>query len=233
MVDFEEGLLTAASLGIDVPVIQPKCEEDILRILETPESVIEEIHEVEKFKDYEVETWAFDSLTSMQSLLLGCTYRPATDNLPERKGTGILGVTRVRYFEGEPQIEDFVIVMGKIIGFMNAVRQMRYNTIVTCHSELEKTEDSPKGLNVEQSRVKHGGYPSVIGKIRYRLGGLADFFLYMEAVRRGNSLQYKAHTINQDVWKARNRMQEVLPHEIEDPTFDKIMGYYREARSKE
>jgi hypothetical protein len=229
LVDFEEGSLTADGLGMNVPLLRPESWEDILRILEAPELVIEEIHKIERFKDYEVKTWGFDSLTTMQRMLLGHAPRDATDTLPARKGKNIMGVARNRAKELTPSIEDYGILVAMLEQFMNAVRQMEYNTIITCHAEISETEASPKGLNVDPSKVKFAGYPSVIGKLKYRIGGLADFFIRLETVRRGNELKYYAHCIQSEVWRARTKVANFLDAKIEDPTFDKFVEVYQKA----
>lgn len=229
-VDVDRGRLTLLSMGVDVPIVEDVVEDDIIRIIEDPEYVIKDIQRTQKFKDYDVKTWVFDSATSLQAELMGKpTIRDKQKNILQA-GRGIMGVDRNRGTEREPSIEDYRALNHKMLGFFNGVRNMKYNTIITAHAALDDIEeDSDRTLSERgRSPTKKMGLPVLTGKLKYHADNLCDMFLFFEAKNKGNGkMEYSCFTLPHGPWHARNRFKG-MEYKIVDPTFDKIVNVNKE-----
>lgn len=228
LIDFEEGYLTAEVEGYDIPVLQPKVESDLLKILEAPHIVQKEIQEA-GFPGYEVKTWIYDSASSMEDWLLGEPARPVTGDLPAKPGKGIMATARRRQ-NNEPSIEDYRELRSKMLGFFNMVRQMPYHTVITAHAQIREDEASPKGLGANPNEQTSMGLPSLTGRLKYHADNLVDLFLYCESRRVSNRMEYKAWPIPHGMWHARTRIASKLTDPIVDPSFEKILAAYEAAK---
>ncbi len=223
LVDFEDGYLTAETGGFGhVPLLQPKSREDYLRIIEAPEVVASEV--AEACDGYKVETWIFDSATSLSTMLMGKSQRG------DKPGYGIMGEMRSRVDADCPSIEDYKMLNLYMTEFFNTVRQMPYHTYITAHSCLDKTEDSPRGLGVPESLVKYAGYPVLTGKLQYNAGNLADVYIYMETHIKAGEQVFTAHLRKYGTYNARHRLGAGTPARIDHPTFEKLWTIYNERR---
>lgn len=223
LVDFEDGYLTAETMGLgNVPLLQPKTIEDLLPILENPGRIVAEIKEA--CDGYEPETFIFDSATTLQTMLMG------RENRPKEPGIGILARQRNRTAPNTPSVEDYKELNLMMTGFFNLTRQMAYHTVITAHACMQETEDSPKGLNVDQSRVRYKGLPVLTGKLAYSAGGLADMFIYMESKPKGDGTIHTAHLRTTGTYEARHRLGEGAPSRIDNPKFTDLWNIYEKAR---
>ena len=220
LVDFEDGSLTAVGMGLgDTPIIRPghldaAPQDSLLEILKYPEEIVKSHYDS---TGYMIETFVFDTVSSMQDVLLGQSYIAETKTKPGQAARGILGISRNRVTEGEPSLEDFKSLHNQVRGFFNLMRRMPYHTIATCHVELNETPDSPKGPNVPFSQKKFAGYPSLTGKLRYNAAGLADFVLLFQ--REGTDKPvFSCYTKKFRNFEApRTRMN--LKYKIDNPKF--------------
>jgi len=221
LVDFEDGSLTAETMGKGhTPMLQPRTYEEVQRILEAPDAVASEI--AAACDGYKVETWVFDSATSLNMLLLGSPESEWS------KGYGLLNERRERpHGPLAPSIEDYKILNLEMLKFFNLVRQMKYHTVITAHAKLDKTEDSPKGLNAPDSQVRYSGYPILTGDLKYGAANLADLTIYMEDANG----KYSAHLRRYKQWNARHRLGDGVDARIDDPTFAKLWKIYEERRA--
>ncbi len=223
LVDFEDGSLTAETMGKgDIPMLQPSSYSDVQRILEAPDVVASEI--ADQCNGYEVKTWIFDSATSMGVKLLGA---PASE---WRDGYGLLSEQRNRTDPMSPTIEDYKLLNLEMVSFFNLVRQMPYHTVITAHAGLDRTEDSPKGLNVKEDKVRYSGFPILTGALKYGAGNLADLYIYMDTRPKGTDVAHFAHLRKIGSYNARHRLGPGVPPSIEDPNFTKLWTIYEQRR---
>jgi hypothetical protein len=217
-VDFEEGHLTAKTMGKgDVPLLQPRSYEEVQRILEAPDVVASEI--AEACDGYKVETWIFDTATGTERRWMGS---PKTE---WSEGYGLLGESRNRVHELCPTIEDYKILNVEMVKFFRLVRQMPYHTVITAHAGLDRTPDSPRGLNVPDSRISLAGYPVLTGSLKYAATNLADLSMYMEQVR-GTFTSYLVPTKK---FNAKHRLGDNTPDKIENCTFQDLWQLYERS----
>lgn len=230
LVDFEEGYLTALALGYDIPRLVPEDEDDVIRIITDTDAVVEMIHQDERFREYEPKTFIFDSATALEQLLLGYPSRRDSNKRVIRVGKGIMAIDRNRQNE-RPSIEDYGDLSGKMVGFFNGVRQMPYHTVITAHAHIGEVEADNNRTLSEKSRTssRNMGLPALTGKLQYRADNLADFFLHLSAERKGKEIEYVASTIPSGLWHSRTRIAGIIPHEIKDPTYEKLVSYYNNA----
>jgi hypothetical protein len=230
LVDFENGYLTATSMGLNVPVIQPETEEDIWRIFMSPKTIIKEIHKV--FPGYEVKTWGFDSATSLQWKLMG---RLPTKADPDRgieadPGSGILSVSRNRV-DNQPSIEDYRALSEKMTRFFNCCMGMEdYDVVVTAHSIIDEKEESPKSPKVPETKKTFGGYPNIVGKLKYHVGGSTDMFLYLEQDVVNDKPRHTAYSLKTGMYGARTRFEQRIDYKILNPSYQKLKDVYDKAR---
>jgi hypothetical protein len=233
LIDFEDGYLTAEELGVNVPLVRPTTEEEFFSILEYPKEFEKELHRVEGFEDYQVKSFGVDTLTSLQTFLLGRPFVPAHNGRDPVQGRGILGTQRNRVEPDEPSLEDFKSLNVKMRKTINLARAMSYNTILLAHAAPDKTPESPKGPNVRPEMVEFRGYPDLVGKLKYNAGGLADMYLYMDRIVRQRKPVFRMHTIPNGNWEAKTRLASRLEPTIEFPTYDTLRAAYDSVTKRE
>ena len=189
--------------------------------------IIEMVNADPKFKDYEIEVFAYDTVSSMEELILGESPRATSDALPASTGSGLLKIPRRRDGSFEPAMGDYKALINRTKAFLRRVREMPMHTIITCHANRHETADSPRGLTVPVEHKQFGTFPALTGDNRYSCAKLHDFFLYMEQVQG----QFTTHTVNRGDFKARTRMMHHLPAAIKDLKFWDLKKVYDKARA--
>ncbi len=219
---------TAADMGLSgkIPVIELKTEEEMIYSCTYPKDIVAMVNNDPKFKDYQVQVFGYDTVSSMEEVILGEQPRVQTKLMPASPGYGLMKVGRKRDGAFEPALGDYKALVNRTKAFLRRVREMPMHTIITCHAEREVTEDSPKGMDIKDSDKSYGIYPSLTGKNRYSCAKLHDFFLYMEQI---NGTFY-THTQNRGSFKARTRMMSKLDAQIKNLNFWKLKEVYDKAR---
>lgn len=182
LVTGEEGTLTLAARGLNIPVLYIDNENEFRGIVERPDLVtLNVIQKIPGFEAYQPETWAFDTLSRLQYRIMGEGRRKGIEafdgvKLDDRAGYGILGSG----LERSPEIKDYGQFNSKMKSLLSMIEQMPYHTIVTAHAGIDLTEESDKRLNAKNDDQTYMGYPQMIGSLKYDIAGLvSDFFVYL------------------------------------------------------
>ncbi len=230
----EQGYLTVTEFGRDFPVIQVKSLDDIEEVVYYPDSIMTKLKEaVPKFKDYEYHTFVFENINYVQELFLGQASKTDPDTKAViRPATGIMKLPHSRKVPGTPEIKDWGVLSRLTKGFFKGVRNMPFHTVMTVHAGLSETEESPKGIDVPASEKDFAGFPDVYGQMKYKAGGLADFYFYLKRVKRGGKLQYMAYTVPDGKFEGRSKIASRLPGEIDwsnKNIYDIVQGHLTKA----
>lgn len=222
---------TAADMGLSgkIPVIELKTEEEMIWSCSYPEEVKAMVAADPKFKDYKVEVFAYDTISSMEEIILGETPRAKTELLPSTSGSGLMAITRKRDGSFEPALGDYKALVNRTKAFLRRVREMPEHTIVTCHASKALTPDSPKGLKVPEEDKQYGIFPMLTGDNKYNCAKWHDFFLYM----KGQHGQHTTYTRGQGTFVARTRLESKLQPQINGLSFWDLKAKYDEARGAE
>ena len=230
----EQGYMTILEMGFDVPVIQVASRDDLEEVVYYPDDVMAKLKEAQpKFKDYPYATFGFENMNLIQEAMLGEGSKtdPNTKKVT-KPATGIMSLPHTREHSGTPSPKDFNVLQRATKGFFKGVRNMPYNTVMTVHAGLSETEESPKGIDVPASQKSYAGYPDMYGQMKYKSGGLADFYFYLKRVKRGGKLVYLAYTERVGKYEGRSKIASHLPGEIDwsnKNLFDIVQGYLTAA----
>ena len=216
---------TASDMGIagKVPVFEISTDDDMILSCSYPERIIEMVHSDERFKDYQVTLFAWDTLSSMEDILMGETARQQKPTLPASPGSGIMATGRSRSDPFSPAMQDYKGMVGRTKSFLRKVRELPYSTIVTAHAVRAETEDSPRGLSVPAEQKTYATYPDLVGKNRYTAAKLMDGFFYME--HRGKDQHY-LYTIPRGGAHSRTRIEGKIPAEFRNPSYNDVASYF-------
>jgi hypothetical protein len=218
----EQGYLTITEYGKDVPVLQVESQDDVEEIVYYPEDVMTRFKEnVPKFKDYQYKTFIFENLNLIQEIFLGEGSKtdPETKKVV-RSATGIMKFPHTREAAGTPGMKDFNVLQRATKGFFKGVRNMPYHTVMTVHAGWTETEESPKGIStkenpIDMSAKEWGGFPDMYGQMKYKSGGLADFYFYLKRVKMGGKLRYYAISWLDGKFEGRSKIASRLPGSID------------------
>ena len=230
LVDFENGYLTATAMGLNVPVVQPENEEDLWRIFMSPRHVEDEVNKI--FAGYKIRTFVFDSATSLQYMFMGRLPVPADEEhgIEADPGAGIMKVRRNRV-DGQPSIEDYRALSDKMNRFFNCCQNMTdYDVVVTAHAIIDEKEESPKTYKVDETKKKFAGFPNIVGKLKYHVGGSTDMFLYLEQDVVNDRPVHYAYSLRSGLYIARTRFEQQMDFKIKDPSYEKLKAAYEKAR---
>ena len=128
-----------------------------------PEEVKEVVAADPKFKDYQVEVFAYDTISSMEEIIMGERPQQETPLLKASTGYGIMKINRKRDGTFEPAPGDYKALINRTKAFLRRVREMEMHTIVTCHAMKAETPESPKGMRVPEEDKSYGTYPMIVG----------------------------------------------------------------------
>ena len=208
---------TAADMGLagKVPVFELEEFEQVIYSCTYPEEIIKSVHTMDGFADYEVDIFAWDTLSSMEDDIMGETARPKGDLLPADPGYGIMKKARARDDPFAPAIADYKGQVNRTKAFIRHVRALPLHTIITCHAVRELEEDSKRGLSVREEDKRYGIFPDLVGKNRYTAAKLHDIYMYME--QRGDD--FYGYTQPRGGAKARSRFKANLSAQIRSPKF--------------
>jgi hypothetical protein len=222
---------TAADMGLSdkIPVLALHSEEEMIWSCSYPEEVKAIVAADPKFKDYEVEVFAYDTVSSMEEIILGETPRVQTPLLPATQGNGLMAIQRRRDGSFEPALGDYKALVNRTKAFLRRVREMPQHTIVTCHASKALTPESPRGLKTPEEDKQYGIYPMLTGDNKYNCAKWHDFFLYMT----GKQGMHTSHTRGQGTFVARTRLESKLKPQINGLTFQQLKAEYDKARGIE
>jgi len=214
LIDFDYGDLTAQGLRKNIPILRPKNEDQIRAIIEDPELVIDRaIRKIKAFENYEVKTIAWDTISTMQDIILGEGRRPEVDFgdgviLPQRNASGILALPAARENPEMPEGKDYQVFSARMRKLALSIKQMPYHTILTAHMAPEDQVQTSTKPNPRTGAVPapKAGYPLLTGQLRYQMGGLSDFYILLE--RMGSNFVLK--TQPSGIFHARNRIDHLL-----------------------
>jgi hypothetical protein len=208
---------TAADMGLagKFPIFEPTCEEDIIYSCTYWEDIIAEVHKMDGFQDYEVSCLSWDTITSMEDMIMGESPRATSERLKADPGSGLLTISRKRDATREPAPGDYKALGSRTKAFVRRVRAIPMHTIVTAHTHRTETQDSKKGLGVRDEDKNYGFFPGLIGQNRYTAAKFHDFYLYL--FQRGGN--FFAYTRTQGGIECRTRYQNHIKPEIANPKF--------------
>ena len=224
IIDFDYGDLTAQDLGINIPILHPTSEDEIRAIIEAPEMITEKvIQQIPGFEEYQPKTFAFDTITTMQDVIMGEGARASVEisgvTLPARKATGILSLPSTNRDSGDmPAWGDSHVFGVRMRKLMLAIKQMPYHTICSAHlGPSDQLQVSAKPDKKTGIRPKpKAGYPLLHGQLKWQLGGLTDFYLELEK-KGGGFTEYKyiIHTQQKEAMNTKNRLTNHLEKNYE------------------
>lgn len=219
---------TAADMGLSgkIPVVELKTTEDIIYSCTYWEDIIKGVNESEEFKDYQVDLFAWDTVSSMEDLVMGEPKRGTTPTLPASKGSGFMALDRKREVGGGPAVGDYKVLINFTKAFLRRVREMPMHTIVTCHAGKSETADSKRGISVAVEDKTFGVFPDLIGQNKYSAAKLHDFFLFME--QKGG--KFTTYTQPRGNISARTRLRKHLPALMDNVSFWDLKSAYDSAR---
>jgi hypothetical protein len=221
----------------DVPVIEMESFEDIEDIVYDTDKVMASYAKEKTFwLDYPYASFIFENLNFVQEITLGKASK--IDSVTKkviRPATGIMALPNARDVREVPGMKDFNSLSRKTKDFFKGVRNMPYHTVLTVHAGLEETEESPKGMEVAPSEKQYAGFPNVYGKLKYVVGGLCDFYFFLERSRVGTSLKYHAYTRPHGKFEGRSKIASYLDSKIDwtdKSLYDIIQGKLNTALTK-
>ena len=152
--DFDQGGIMPTAddmhLGGKVPIFSLTTEDEIIYSCTYLDDIISQVHDMPEFKDYQVDLIAYDTLSSMEEMLMGETRRAHKPDLPASPGSGILATGRKRDPDDPlaPALQDYKAINIRTKAFIRRVRDLPINTIITCHTDGgdEELTESRKAL---------------------------------------------------------------------------------------
>ncbi len=219
---------TAADMGFagKIPIFPLTNFDEIIYSCTYHEEVINAVHEMPGFEDYEVDIFAWDTLSSMEDEIMGEPKRASSDLLPADPGYGVMAKTRGRDDPFAPALQDYKGQIQRTKAFIRHVRSIPMHTIVTCHAVRELEEDSAKGLSVREEDKRYGIFPDLVGKNRYTAAKLHDIYMFMEA--RGND--FYGYTTKRGGAPSRTRFKAHLKPELKSPQFRDFIALNNKLR---
>lgn len=236
-VDFDRSDMTLDARGLSVPVLSPENEDEIRALIDHPEEALTALLKETKFEGYKAETFVWDTVSSMQNVIFGDGPRKAVDvfggaiQLEKETPWGIMKEPNSRDHPSIPAPKDYRLFEVRFRGIIAKIRQMPYHSVVTSHSGLDLTPDSPRGLTAPDSQKTYMGYPNIIGKMKYDLGKDYDFYLYLFA--RGGSHFMAAQDYGK--FNARTRIKGSMPAQVDwtnKSAFKILTDYYNKSKEK-
>lgn len=230
----EQGYLTVLEGWPDVPVLEIESLEDIEDVVYEPEDVMAcFIKHHPSWDNYPYGSFIFENVNLVQETILGKASKidPETKKVL-KPAEGIMASPNARDNREVPGPKDFNQLSRKTKDLFRGIRNMPYHTLVTVHAGLSETEESPKGIGVNESLKTYEGFPEVYGKLRYYLGGLCDFYFFLERTSIGNNLRYTAYTRPHKKYEGRSKIAKKLPVSIDwtdKSLFDIIMSQLNKA----
>jgi hypothetical protein len=230
----ERGYMTVLERGFDVPVLHMESLDDIESIVYDTEREIALLKENKpKWKDYEPKSFIFENANLIQEDLLGKPSKidPKTKKVI-RPATGFMSLPNARDNRWTPGPKDFNVLGRTTKDIFRGIRNMTYHTLITVHAGLSETDDSPKGIDVPASQKRFGGYPDMYGQLKYKGGGLCDFYFYLDRDKQGRTLKYTAYTMPHGKFEGRSKIAKKLPPSIDwtdKSLFDIVLGKLNEA----
>lgn len=195
----EDGAIPLRNRGIHVPQIIPETEDDLMQCVLNPAEVVKGIP---GFEGYQPRTWAFDGLRSLQGIVL----------------EGILALPGARVAPGVPAPKDYRLLDLRMRNLVAGIEKMPYHTIITAHYEKDFDIETHLSFTGDQKNDKDitrkfQGFPSLEGySLKYDLPNLCSSFYLFMMERNG---QYKILTRNSQAAKARTRIAEAIPAEVD------------------
>ena len=219
---------TAADMGLagKIPIFTLEDFDHIIYSCTYPQEIIAEVHKMPGFKDYEVDIFAWDTLSSMEDDIMGEPARQKGEILPASKGYGLMAKGRARDDPFAPAMQDYKGQIQRTKAFVRHVRALSMHTIITCHAVRELKEDSQKGLSIREEDKSYGVFPDLVGKNRYTVAKLHDVFMLME--QRGND--FWGYTQPRGGAMCRTRFKNNLDAQIRNPTFRSFIELNRKLR---
>lgn len=211
----EKQATTAKARKINVPVLQPETYDDFRLIAQRPKDVLS--WRFGEAVAAETKSFLFDSSTTMQQLLMGRSALEAIRKdseviVPAQEATGVMSYPRKIPARERPDVHDFGTLIEQFRDIMDGIREMPYHTIITAHAKIDRTENSPRGLNAKEDEIERAGFPMLFGDLKYHADGLVDYFLYLERNKAG---QYIIHPVRTGTnFRARTRYAEVFDRQI-------------------
>jgi hypothetical protein len=98
--------------------------------------------------------------------------------------------------------------------FIRGIRAMPYNTLITVHAGLFDTEESPKGMTVQDGDKIKAGFPNLYGQLKWVGGGAADFYFHLERKLVGTNMQFWAHAQPHGKFEGRSKISRQLKAQI-------------------
>ena len=208
---------TAADMGLagKIPIFDLSDFDSIMYSCTYPKEIINAVQEMPGFEDYNVDIFAWDTLSSMEDDIMGEPARAKGDVLPASPGYGLMGKQRKRDDAFAPAVQDYKGQIQRTKAFVRHVRALQMHTIITCHAVRELEEDSQKGLSVREEDKRYGIFPDLVGKNRYTIAKLHDIFMFME--QRGND--FYGYTQPRGGAHARSRFKAHLNAQVKAPQF--------------
>lgn len=220
LIDFDDGDLTLQALGIRVPVLRPKNEDEIRAIIEDFPRIVENVIQPMKddttgkrhFEDYIPETIGWDTISTMQDTIIGEGPFKEVDlgygTIDERDATGILALPAKRENAQIPAIKDYSVFNSRMRKLLLSIKQMPYHTILAAHTA---PSDQVQSVSIKgNTPPPKDGWPLLIGQLRYQVGGLADFFLHLSK----SAGIYTIETQKTGVFHCKNRAEHLFPEKI-------------------
>jgi hypothetical protein len=219
---------TAADMGMGgkIPVFQLESFDHIIYSCTYPEEIINLVHAMPGFEDYEVDIFAWDTLSSMEDDIMGQPKRASSELLPASAGSGLMAKSRNRDDAYAPALADYKGQINRTKAFVRYVRAMKMHTIITCHAVRELAENSEKGLSVREEDKTYGIYPDLVGKNRYTIAKLHDVYMMME--HRGDK-RY-GYTQPRGGFIGRTRFENHLAAQITEPKFRDLIALNESLR---
>jgi hypothetical protein len=225
LVTDEQGEMTLAIEGLDIPILVPETEDEIRAIIEQPEAVTEGlIHKMPGFEEYEPKCWAFDNIRTLQQTIFGELGDPKARDvldgivtLPKTPDTGVMAMPVKRADVGTPSPTDYRIMEMKTRGMIKKIEDMKYHTIITAHAEKNFSVETHMKLTGDPKKDKDvtktiAGWPSIEGwSLKTDVGGLgSDFFVYLE----GDGTSFYMYPKPAKGFHARTRLAKHMPSSL-------------------
>jgi hypothetical protein len=230
----EQGYMTVLETGTDVPVLQMESLEDIEDIVYDTDKVMAAFKAAKpEWTDYPYQSFVFENMNLVQEDILG---KPSKTNKETkevlRPATGIMALPNTRDNKYTPGPKDFNVLGRTTKDIFRGIRTMPYHTVMTVHAGLSETEDSPKGIDVPASQKMYKGYPDLYGQLKWKGGGLADMYFFLERLMQGRDLKYFAYSRPHGKFEGRTKIASKIPSKIDwtdKSLFDIIMNILTKA----
>lgn len=210
--------------GAEIPIFTVEHPDELIAIVQQPKNVIERVlHADPNWKDYPVDTFAFDILRELQLLLFG---EPKTTKdievfdgaitIPRTGGFGVMSEPNARDAAGVPSTKDYRLLDIRTRGLIRSIEKMPYHTIITAHAEhnfdprthLKLSGDAKRDKELKASATITG-FPSIEGySAKADIPALvSDFMIYMDSPDQESYYMYPKPNKN---FMARTRLAEFV-----------------------